>query len=83
VYIVFAHIHPPTPFPWHLPTTHRTWSALQFSDFVEKERKKTKKMTFVLVWDKGSCTGKFLVIFPCTCVVIPIGSSPLFFFIRP
>jgi hypothetical protein len=27
-----------------------------------------KKMTLLLVWEKGSYTGSFLVIFPCTYV---------------
>jgi hypothetical protein len=30
---------------------------------------KRKKMKFLLVWDKDSYTGRFLVIFPCMYVL--------------
>jgi hypothetical protein len=35
-----------------------------FSEFVGKN------MTFLLIWDKGSYTGSFLVIFPCMYVLL-------------
>jgi hypothetical protein len=56
----------PTP-----PTPGRLCSAFLFSDFVEE-----KKITFLFVWDKGSFTGTFLMIFLC---ITPIGLSPLTF----
>jgi hypothetical protein len=34
-----------------------------------KDKKKNK--TFLLVWDKDSYTGRFLVLFPCTWVLQP------------
>jgi hypothetical protein len=52
----FLHrIHPPTPFPTGTNTS--LW-------FCRRKWKK-KKMTFLLVWDKGSYTGSFLMLFPC------------------
>jgi hypothetical protein len=66
MYTVFAHIHPPTPFPHHLSPTPSHWyqtqswaepiQALLLSDFVE-EKGKRKKMTFLLDCDKCSYTG--------------------------
>jgi hypothetical protein len=38
-----------------------------------------KKMIFLLVWDKGSYTGSFLVIVHVYIIITPMGSSPLFF----
>jgi hypothetical protein len=66
IHIVLHHIHPPTPFPclphWCQPPPCRTFSALLFSNFVEKKIKRKKKiMMFLLVWDKDSCAGSFLV----------------------
>jgi hypothetical protein len=37
-----------------------------------------KQMIFLLVWDKGSYTGNFLVIF--LCIITPNSLSPLIFF---
>jgi hypothetical protein len=37
----------------------------------------------LLVWNKGSYTGSFLVIFPCICIITPINLSPPVFFILP
>jgi hypothetical protein len=44
-----------------------------FSDFVEEKNIKanSKSMEFLLVWDKGSYTGRFLVFLPCTYVLQP------------
>jgi hypothetical protein len=71
------HIHPPMFCPhiiptsdWyqHSPPPSMTWSALLFSDFVE-EKKKDKKITQLLLWNKDSYTGNFHVIFPCIYVL--------------
>jgi hypothetical protein len=67
------HIHPPTSFLYHLllvpkASLGRTWSVLLFSDFVEEKRKKEKSDIF-LIWNKGSYTKSFLVIFLCICVL--------------
>jgi hypothetical protein len=35
----------------------------------KKIKDKTKNLRFLLVWDKNSYTGIFLVIFPCICVL--------------
>jgi hypothetical protein len=69
------HIHPPTPFP---PTSSllplapntllpgNTCSTPPVLWFCRRKKRKDKEknMTFLLVWDKGSYTGSFLVIFP-------------------
>jgi hypothetical protein len=76
------HIHPPIPFPATsplprvstLPHTHsfRIYSVLLLSNFIkEKTKDKKKNMTFLLVWDKYSCTGSFFVLFPCIYVLQP------------
>jgi hypothetical protein len=75
----FLHcIHPPTPFPTtsHLLLKPRSYPrqdlfhhpVLWFSRRKKIEDKK-KSMTFLLVLDKGSKTGSFLVIFPCMYIL--------------
>jgi hypothetical protein len=57
---------PPTPFHWFQPTPpNRTCSTLLLSNFEEEKKEETKKMTFLLVSDKGSYIGSFFVIFAC------------------
>jgi hypothetical protein len=44
--------------------------------------RKKKTWHFLLVWDKDSHTGIFLVIFPCLYVLYPtIGLSPIIIYI--
>jgi hypothetical protein len=68
-------IHPPTPFPCNfLPTVipHCLFCP-SVPWFCKRKRKEEKKgggkWHFLLVWHKGSYTGKFLVIFPCVYVL--------------
>jgi hypothetical protein len=44
-----------------------------FSDFVEEKniKDKMRSMRFLLVWDKDSYTGSFLVFFSCIYVLQP------------
>jgi hypothetical protein len=51
----------------------RTCSTLLSSDFVEEKHIKDdkKNIAFLLVWDKDSYIGRFLLLFPCTCVLQP------------
>jgi hypothetical protein len=61
----------------------RTFSTLMFSDYVREKREKIKwKHDILVVWDKDSYTGSFLVLFPWmyVCILTPIGLSPLIFF---
>jgi hypothetical protein len=61
------------PPPQLVPSTslHRTCSTLLFSNFVEEKyiKDKNRNMAFLLVWDKDSYTGCFLVLFPWICVL--------------
>jgi hypothetical protein len=61
-------LSPPPAHLWYQPpttATGRTCSTLLFSDFVGKKKEKRQKHDiFFCVWDKGSYTGSFLVIFP-------------------
>jgi hypothetical protein len=91
VYTFFALYSLSYSFSWPPPLSHwcqhsslgRTCSALLLSDFAEKKDKK-KNLTFLLVWDKDSYLGSFLVIFPCIYVFYPpTGLSPLIFLILP
>jgi hypothetical protein len=46
-----------------------------------KDNKKNKNMVFLLIWDKDSYTGRFLVLFLCThaCANWFISTSPLYY----
>jgi hypothetical protein len=77
VYSFLHCIHPPTPFPHHLPNTQRPtfshWAGLLHPPVlwfcrIKKRKDKTKKNDILAVWDKVSYTGSFLVIFPCIYV---------------
>jgi hypothetical protein len=58
-YSLFPSLHPTT--GTNLPTpSGRTCFALLFSNFAEEKIKKIRKMTFLLVCDKGCYTGSFL-----------------------
>jgi hypothetical protein len=72
------HIHPSTPFPHHLPSptiaTHLSPHNLYHTSVFWFHRRKNIKyskrnMTLLLVWDKDSYTGNFLVLFPCMYVL--------------
>jgi hypothetical protein len=74
VYTFVHHIHPHTPFPRHLsPPTGASlpaWAGLVlplFCNFCKRQKRedKMKNMTFLLVWDKSSYTGSFLMIVSC------------------
>jgi hypothetical protein len=51
----------------------RTCSALLLSNFVEEKNIKDNKknVLFLLMWDMDSYTGRFFVLFLCTCVLQP------------
>jgi hypothetical protein len=70
-FYIYLHVYtlfePPPP-----PPPCRTCSTLLFSNFVEEKTYKVKRKTaFLLVWDEGSYTWRFLALFPCTCVLQP------------
>jgi hypothetical protein len=55
-----------------------TYSIILFSDFVEEKNieDKKKNMMFLLVWERDSSTGRFLVLFPSIlCITTQISSS--------
>jgi hypothetical protein len=74
------HIHPPTPFSWHLPPPmgdspppRQVLFRPPVLQFCRRE-KIFKKMTFLFVWDKGSLYEEFLFdISMYICIVTPIG----------
>jgi hypothetical protein len=58
----------PLHFHWYQqPSPPTPWAGPFLPFFLRFFRR--KKMTFLLVWDKGSYTGIFLVIFPCIYVL--------------
>jgi hypothetical protein len=79
----FHHIHLLTPFLHHLPLLTGTKPPPTHSgqDFLWFCRR--KKMKFMLIWDKGSYIGSFIMIFSYVCILTPIDSLPLFFFLLP
>jgi hypothetical protein len=64
VYTLFGSLSPSLP-----PGT--TCSSLLFSNFVENIKHNKKYMAFLLVWNKDSYVGRFLVLFPCIYVLEP------------
>jgi hypothetical protein len=59
---------PPPPFHWYSPFPKPDLFCLPGLSFCRRKRK-NNKMTFLLLWDKGSYIGSFLVIFPCIYVL--------------
>jgi hypothetical protein len=53
------------PPPW-------TCTAILFSNFVKEKRKnkRTKYLTFLLIWNKGSYKRSFFVMFPFPCIYV-------------
>jgi hypothetical protein len=41
------------------------------SSFLLKRKPNKKDKVFLLLWDKDSCTERFLALLPCTCVLQP------------
>jgi 1,4-dihydroxy-2-naphthoate octaprenyltransferase len=75
VHILLYYIHSSTPLPQYLPLLlvpalplGSACSSLLFSDFL-REKEKIKCKNGILASDKGSYTGRFLVIFPCMYVL--------------